>query len=130
VRDKDAAKFGAIVEGLVGSACEPILATNSIKFIFDADEDPRGRAYIWIDPPWGLFRDAAEVTSSAVYNDAPDDYANWRTLFRHWTAPCWNNGARIGPVARSSSSRAIASSSRTSMNPRSKTPGTSTGMRH
>lgn len=82
MRDKDAAKFGAIVEGLVGSACEPILATNSIKFIFDVDEDPRGRAYIWIDPPWGLFRDAAEVTSSAVYSDAPDDYANWRTLFR------------------------------------------------
>jgi hypothetical protein len=86
----DAEEFGTIVNSLVGGACERTLATNSLKLRFETDLDPRGRRYIWIDPPWEFVSPHGRVTSSAEYDEK--DFHVWskllapldRTVFENW----------------------------------------------
>jgi hypothetical protein len=80
MRDKDAAEFGAIVDSLVGGRCERTLATNTIKLRFNTEQDPRGRQYIWIDPPWALFEGDRGVTTSADYDEG--HFAAWIELLQ------------------------------------------------
>lgn len=54
----------AALQSLVGVACSATLATNSIKFSFDFQNSPNGRAYIWIDPPWRLTLRGTYITGS------------------------------------------------------------------
>ena len=87
---RDAEEFGSVVDHLVGRACERSLATNSIKFRFDTEVDPKGMRYIWIEPPWTLYRGDSIVTSSGDYSD--DTFRAWsrhfealnRTTFVGW----------------------------------------------
>lgn len=106
--DRDAAEFSPVVEGLVGSVCERTLATNSIKLRFKTEDDPRGEAYIWIDPPWAFLEGDRLITTSDDYDD--EDFAEWsqlfrpldRTVFQEWrqaedagTVFMFSNGFRI-----------------------------------
>jgi hypothetical protein len=52
------------LRSLIGAACQRSLATNSLMLRFDFRESVKGRAYIWIDPPWRLTHDGRFVTSS------------------------------------------------------------------
>ena len=60
----------AALQSLVGVACSATLATSSIKFIFDFENCSKGRAYIWIDPPWRL-------TIQGTYITGTDDRPIW-----------------------------------------------------
>jgi len=55
----------AALQSLVGTTCAKTLATNSIKLSFDFENNSRGRAYIWIDPPWRLIGKGSVITGSA-----------------------------------------------------------------
>ncbi len=59
-----------VLRSLVGVTCERSLATNSLKLRFDCALSDRGRAYIWIDPPWRLTLADQLVTGS-------DDWPVW-----------------------------------------------------
>lgn len=54
----------AALGSLVGMASRRSLATNSLKLSFDFRERDKGRAYIWIDPPWRLSLSSRFVTGS------------------------------------------------------------------
>jgi hypothetical protein len=75
----DAEEFGKIVDKLVGCECERSLATNSIKLRFKTRIDPRGKQYIWIDPPWQRHGPIGLATSSAEYDDAR--FEEWSAYF-------------------------------------------------
>jgi hypothetical protein len=47
--------------------CDLLLATNSIRLRFDFRTSPKGRAYIWIDPPWRLIAAGALRAGSNDY---------------------------------------------------------------
>ncbi len=71
---------------LVGIPCQRSLATNSIKLSFDFREREKGRAYIWIDPPWRLTEHGIYVTSSAdwpVWDGKEEPEIN-RVLWECW----------------------------------------------
>ncbi|MFM7148664.1 MAG: hypothetical protein ACKO23_02360 [Gemmataceae bacterium] len=53
------------LRSLVGKPCERSLATNSLKLRFDGAPGEKGRAYIWIDPPWRLSLAGRFITGSA-----------------------------------------------------------------
>jgi hypothetical protein len=44
----------AALRSHAGAPCEFLLVTNSIRIRFDISECPKGKAYLWIDPPWRL----------------------------------------------------------------------------
>ena len=77
--NSDAEQYGAIVDALVGEMCERSLATNSVKLRFETADEPGGRQYIWIDPPWVFLSNGQEVTTSRDYHD--DTFEEWSTLF-------------------------------------------------
>ena len=52
------------LRSLIGKSCERSLATNSLKLRFDGAPGGKGRAYIWIDPPWRLSLDGRFITGS------------------------------------------------------------------
>jgi len=79
MRDKDAAEFGTIVDALVGARCQRSLATNSIILRFEAEQDPSGHRYIWIDPPWTLSEGDREIATSSGYTQA--GFEEWSELF-------------------------------------------------
>ncbi len=73
---------------LLGVACESSLATNSLKFRFDCTQSDKGRAYIWIDPPWRLTLAGHLVTGSAdwpVWDGVQDREVN-QPLWEAWCA--------------------------------------------
>ena len=82
------ARLRTALHSIVGMPCNLLLATNSIRLRFDFRSDPKGRAYIWIDPPWRLM---TENTFLAGSNDYPargaveDNEAN-RSLLAQWCA--------------------------------------------
>ena len=79
MKDRDAKEFGNIVNMLVGKACNRTLAVNSLKFRFSTHSDPKGRQYIWIDPPWSLFKGPRKITASIDYTES--GFLEWSGLF-------------------------------------------------
>ncbi len=52
------------LRSLIGVPCARSLAANTIKLIFEPSPDPRGRAYLWIDPPWRFTASGSLITGS------------------------------------------------------------------
>src|SRR5688500_1001989 len=80
--------LAAALRSHAGAPCEFLLVTNSIRIRFDIWESPRGRAYLWIDPPWRLLKGDAVSTGSG---DCPaeggtDSEEDYRTRWRRWIA--------------------------------------------
>ena len=55
------------LRSIVGMPCDLLLATNSIRLRFDFRSSPKGRAYIWIDPPWRLLAGGSLLAGSHDY---------------------------------------------------------------
>lgn len=62
-----------IIEGFVGNVCERTLACNSLKLRFS-----HKKSYIWLDPPWTLYRSDIEIAS-------PDDCPEQSDAFQQWS---------------------------------------------
>lgn len=78
----------AALHSLLGVPCERSLATNSLKFRFDCRESEKGRAYIWIDPPWRMTSAGKFVTGSRdgpVWDGGEDKEVN-QPLWEAWSA--------------------------------------------
>jgi hypothetical protein len=78
----------SVLRTLLGVPCAYTLATNSIKLRFGPSPDPRGRAYLWIDPPWRLTASDVVVTGSMdwpVWDGVADPEVN-RPLWEEWCA--------------------------------------------
>ena len=76
------------LRSLVGVPCQRSLATNSLVLRFDFREREKGRAYVWIDPPWRVSRDGRFVTGSAdwpVWDGVAEPEVN-RPLWEAWCA--------------------------------------------
>ena len=76
------------LRSLLGKSCERSLATNSLKFRFDGAPGKKGRAYIWIDPPWRLSLAGRFVSGSAdwpVWDGVVDPEVNC-PLWEAWCA--------------------------------------------
>ena len=76
------------LRSLRGKSCERSLATNSLKLRFDGDPGEKGRAYIWIDPPWRLSLAGRFITGSAdwpVWDGVEEPEVN-RPLWDEWCA--------------------------------------------
>src|SRR6476646_4326759 len=74
------------LRSLVGTSCERSLATNSLKLRFDGAPSEKGRAYIWIDPPWRLSLAGRFITGSAdwpVWDGVAEPEVN-RPLWEAW----------------------------------------------
>lgn len=84
------------LHSLFGVPCAHSLATNSIKLMFEPLRDPRGRAYIWIDPPWRLTASGAFITGSM-------DWPEWDGVEdREVNQPLWEAWcAQLNPLSRS-----------------------------
>jgi hypothetical protein len=76
------------LRSLLGLTCERSLATNSLKLRFDCAQCDKGRAYIWIDPPWRLTRGGQLVTGSADWPlwDGVEDREVNQPLWEAWCA--------------------------------------------
>ena len=61
-----------IIEGFVGKECERTLACNTLKIRF-GEKNP----YIWIDPPWQLFRNEVKITASIDYPEEEEGFRVW-----------------------------------------------------
>src|SRR5687767_220647 len=86
--DEVAEALAAALRSLVGTPSELLLATNSIRLRFDFRSSPKGRAYIWIDPPWRL---TAGGSVRAGSNDYParggaEDEEVSRSMLEAWCA--------------------------------------------
>ena len=82
------AKLLTALQSLVGKSCERSLATNSLKLRFDGAPGEKGRAYIWIDPPWRLSLAGRFITGSAdwpVWDGVEEPEVN-RPLWESWCA--------------------------------------------
>jgi hypothetical protein len=78
----------AALRSLLGKSCERSLATNSLKLRFDGAPGEKGRAYIWIDPPWRLSLAGRIITGSAdrpVWDGVEEPEVN-RPLWEAWCA--------------------------------------------
>jgi hypothetical protein len=65
-----------------------MLATNSLMLRFDFAHSPKGRAYIWIDPPWRMTIAGTLVSGSADYpagGGVEEEEVN-RPLWEAWCA--------------------------------------------
>src|SRR5262245_39203378 len=72
------------LRSLIGTPCKRSLATNSLKISFDFQVSERGRAYIWIDPPWRMTLDGRIVSGS-------DDWPVWDGVEdRDRNQPLWD----------------------------------------
>jgi hypothetical protein len=83
------------LRSIIGVPCAHSLATNSIKLRFEPTPDPRGRAYIWIDPPWRLTVSGTFVTGSM-------DWPEWDGVVdREVNQPLWEAWcAHFSPLSR------------------------------
>jgi hypothetical protein len=87
--------------------CRFLLATNSLRFQFDFARSERGRAYIWIDPPWRLTLAGKLITGSASYprgdgeNQEPDQgpWNAWVALFAALETTTLTNASVGGGIA-------------------------------
>jgi hypothetical protein len=68
-----------------GAPCEFLLVTNSIRVRFDISECHKGKAYVWIDPPWQLREGDVIVTGSADCPDG-DEGEEYRARWLAWVA--------------------------------------------
>jgi hypothetical protein len=78
----------AALRSLLGKSCERSLATNSLKLRFGGVPGEKGRAYIWIDPPWRLSLAGRFITGSAdwpVWDGVEKPEVN-RPLWEAWCA--------------------------------------------
>lgn len=76
------------LRSLVGKSCERSLVTNSLKLRFDGEPGEKGRAYIWLDPPWRLSLAGQLITGSAdwpVWDGVEEPEVN-RPLWEAWCA--------------------------------------------
>ena len=74
------------LRSLIGMQCRRSLATNSLMLRFDFREKAKGRAYIWIDPPWRLTLAGRLVTGSTdwpVWDGVEQPEVN-RPLWEAW----------------------------------------------
>jgi hypothetical protein len=73
---------------LVGLPCDLLLATNSIRLRFDFRSSPKGRAYLWIDPPWRLMVGGTLRVGSNDYpvQDGAEDAEAYPSLLAAWCA--------------------------------------------
>jgi len=80
--------FTAALCSIVGMPCDLLLATNSIRLRFDFRSSPKGRAYIWIDPPWRLMADGTLRAGSNDYpvRDGAEDQEVYQSLLAAWWA--------------------------------------------
>jgi hypothetical protein len=75
-----------IINSLIGSPCERSLAHSSLKIRFGCEADPKGKSYIWIDPPWE-FQTADSLITESYDCPFPDekgyseDFEAWSTKF-------------------------------------------------
>jgi hypothetical protein len=77
----------AALRSHAGSPCEFLLVTNSIRIRFDISECPKGKAYLWIDPPWRLRAGDAVVTGSAGCPDGSEaGDEEYRARWLRWVA--------------------------------------------
>jgi hypothetical protein len=53
------------LRSLIGFPIKKSLATNSLMLRFDFLESEKGRAYVWIDPPWRYSVNGKIITGSA-----------------------------------------------------------------
>jgi hypothetical protein len=76
------------LRSILGMPCELLLATNSVRLRFDFRSSPKGRAYIWIDPPWRLTAGSTCLAGSNDYPlpDGSEDEEPYRTLIKRWVA--------------------------------------------
>ena len=76
------------LRSLVGKSCERSLATNSLKLRLDGTPSERGRAYLWIEPPWRLSLAGRFVTGSADWPvwDGVEEPEIHRPLWEAWCA--------------------------------------------
>jgi hypothetical protein len=81
-------RLTAALRSLVGQSCELLLAMNSIRLRFDFRSSPKGRAYIWIDPPWRLMVGDSLRAGSNDYpaRDGARDEDVHRSLLESWCA--------------------------------------------
>lgn len=77
----DFTHYAAEARALRYKHVRPIFATNSIKIV-RASRQPRRVPYIWIDPPWRLWKGGKVVELSSSYPD-PHRVFHWHTE-RHW----------------------------------------------
>lgn len=76
------------MRSLVRMSCRRSLATNSLMLRFDFREREKGRAYVWIDPPWRLSHNGRFVTGSAdrpAWDGVAEPEVN-RPLWEAWCA--------------------------------------------
>lgn len=66
-----------LIKELIGKPCERTLACNSIKLRFGCDNNPKGKSYIWIDPPWELQTETELVTESLDYTEEGNGFQDW-----------------------------------------------------
>lgn len=69
-----------VINGLLGKECERTLACNSIKLRFECDLNPKGKSYIWIDPPWELQTETDLVAESGDYHN--EDFQVFSNKFK------------------------------------------------
>ena len=74
------------LRSLVGVSCQRSLATNSLMLRFDFREWEKGRAYVWIDPPWRLSQNGRFVTGSGDWPvwDGVEQPEVHRPLWEAW----------------------------------------------
>src|SRR5262245_20907524 len=78
----------AALRSLIGVPCRPTLAANSLMLRFDFGRSEKGRAYVWIDPPWRMTLAGLFVGGSAdcpVWDDGEDTAVN-QALWEAWCA--------------------------------------------
>lgn len=76
------------LRSLIGVTCKRSLATNSLKLRFDFNLSEKGRAYIWIDPPWRMTFAGKLVSGSAdwpVWDGVENKEVN-QPLWETWCA--------------------------------------------
>lgn len=81
-------RLAEAMRSLVGVSCRRSLHANSLMLRFDFRERERGRAYLWMDPLWMMFRDGKYVTGSAdwpVWDGVAAPEVN-RPLWDAWCA--------------------------------------------
>ncbi len=78
--------LAAALGTLVGIPCKCSLTVSSLKLSFDFSQRPKGRAYIWIDPPWRLLCNGRFVTGSCDCPewDGIEDPETNRPLWEAW----------------------------------------------
>ncbi len=81
-------RLHSALRSLIGTPCRRSLATSSLMLRFDFGLSEKGRAYLWIDPPWRMTLAGKLVSGSAdwpVWNGVADKEVN-QPLWDSWCA--------------------------------------------